>query len=182
MIRRLQEPDIKSLIALRREALLSEPAAFSASPDADVGLDPGFLRNAMRRPAATGIFGAFDDDLVGMIGVYHFGKEKEAHKAGVWGMYVRPAHRRRGLGTALLSAAVDFARSLPGVSQLHLSVSATAATALRLYQRTGFVTWGTEQAGLQVDGQFVAVHHVILSLAGTAVDTENPNSPARDRP
>lgn len=149
MIRRLEEPDIESLVTLRREALVSDPFAFSSSPDTDVGLDPEFLRKAMRNTSAQGMFGAFEDGaLVGMAGVYRQDKAKEAHKAGVWGMYVRPAHRGRGLGRELLSAAIEFARSLPGVTHLHLSVSETAPAALRLYQSMGFVTWGTEPGAL----------------------------------
>jgi len=170
VIRRLEEPDIESLLPLRREALLSDPFAFSSSPETDVGLDPDFLRKAMRNTAAQAMFGAFEDDsLVGMVGVYRQDKEKEAHKAGVWGMYVRPAHRGQGLGRGLLSAAVEFARSLPGVTHLHLSVSETAPAALRLYESMGFVTWGTEPAALQVDGRSVSIRHMILALADTTV-------------
>ena len=73
-----------------------------------------------------------------------------------------------GLGTALLSAAIEFARSLPGVTHLHLSVSATAVPALRLYQRMGFVIWGTEEAALQVDGVFIDTHYMVLRLTDTA--------------
>ena len=170
MIRRLEEPDIESLLPLRREALLSDPFAFSSSPETDVGLAPQFLRKAMRNTAAQAMLGAFEDDsLVGMVGVYRQDKQKEAHKAGVWGMYVRPAHRGQGLGRALLSAAIEFASSLDGVTHLHLSVSETAPAALRLYESMGFVTWGTEPAALQVDGRSVAIRHMILVLAGATV-------------
>jgi GNAT superfamily N-acetyltransferase len=168
IVRRLEEFDIESLLTLRREALVVEPSAFSASSGADVGADPGFVREAMRHPAVQGFFGAFDGDLVGMVGVHRHEREKEAHKAGVWGMYVRPAHRGKGLGMALLSAAVEYARSLPGLTHLHLSVSETAVPALRLYERMGFVTWGTEPAALQVGGVFIATHHMVLRLADTA--------------
>lgn len=164
MIRRLHEPDIDPLLALRREALAGEPSAFFSSPTTDDGPYADLLRTTMRRPSTQAFFGAFDPDLAGMVGVVRAPREKEAHKAGLRGMYVRPAHRGRGLGTALLVAAVDFARSLPGVSHLHLSVSETAVPAVRLYERMGFVAWGTEPAALQVDGVFIAVHHMVLQL------------------
>ncbi len=169
MIRRLKESDIESLLAIRREALLSEPTAFASSPEADVGLDPVLLREAMCQPTMHATFGAFDGEIVGMVGVHRYRRVKQAHKADVSSMYVRPAHRRRGLGTALLSAAIEFARSLSGVTHLHLSVSATAVPALRLYQRMGFVIWGTEEAALQVDGVFIDTHYMVLRLKDTAV-------------
>ena len=168
IIRRLSESDIESLLAIRREALLSEPTAFASSPEADVGLDPVVLREGMRQPSMQAKFGAFDGELVGTVGVHRYRREKEAHKADISGMYVRPTHRGRGLGTALLSAAIEFARSLEGVTHLHLSVSATAAPALRLYQRMGFVIWGTEEAALQVDGVLIDTHHMALRLMDAA--------------
>ena len=156
------------MLPLRREALVSDPFAFSSSPDTDVGLDPEFLRKAMRNTAAQAMFGAFEEDtLVGMAGVYRQDKEKEAHKAGLWGMYVRPAHRGQGLGRGLLSAALEFARSLPGVTHLHLSVSETAPAALRLYESMGFVTWGTEPAALRVGERSVSIRHMVLALGDT---------------
>jgi RimJ/RimL family protein N-acetyltransferase len=166
MIRSLEPADIERLIELRREALLAQPSAFSSSPDGDLGLDPGHLRAAMSQRSSHGLFGAFDSELVGMAGVHRHAREKEAHKAELSGMYVRPAHRRRGLGGALLAACVERARSWPGVSQLHLAVSADAEAARRLYESNGFTVWGSEPAGLVVAGRPMTVHHMVLPLAG----------------
>lgn len=118
----------------------------------------------MRQPAVQASFGVFDPDLAGAVVVHRSLKEKEAHRAGISGLYVRPEYRRRGMGTALLAAAVDFARSLPGVTHLHLGVSAISAPALRLYERAGFVTWGIEPEAFRVDGVFIATHHMVLRL------------------
>ena len=164
MIRRLGENDIDTLMELRHEALVSEPSAFGSSPDDDVGLDPDFLRRIMRDPSTQGVFGATDDGLVGMEGVYREPKGKRAHKAEVWGMYVRRAHRRRGYGKALTAAGLEFARFLPGVTHLHLSVSETAGPARRLYESLGFETWGIEPASLVVDGKPIATRHMLLRL------------------
>jgi ribosomal protein S18 acetylase RimI-like enzyme len=164
-IRRLKESDIESIVALRREALRCEPEAFSASPGSDVGRDREFLGRILGQAAAQAMFGALDPQLVGMVGVYREEGDKQAHKAGVWGMYVQPSHRGRGLGASLLAAAIGFARSMPGVTHLHLSASDTAGAARRLYERMGFQTWGIEPASLQVNGRLVDVHHMVLPLA-----------------
>ena len=72
--------------------------------------------------------------------------------------------RGRGHGAALLAAAIQHARSLVGVSHLHLSVADTPVTARRLYERAGFLIWGTEPAALVVDGSTVDVHHMARLL------------------
>ncbi len=165
MIRRLGSRDIDAFIALRREALADSPRAFSASPEADVGQDPGHLRRTIARHAVQVLLGAFDDDeLVGIATVHRCEGSKEAHKAVLWGMYVRPDARERGHATALLAAAIAHARSLEGVTHLHLSVADTAVDARRLYERAGFVRWGTEPAALMVDGAPVDIDHMALEL------------------
>jgi hypothetical protein len=165
-IRLLALPDAEAFLALRREALAAEPLAFSASPETDVALDPDFVRARLADPGENALFGAFAGGaLAGSVGVHRDRARKAAHKAHVWGLYVRPAHRGRGAGAALVAAAIAFARALPGVRQLHLGVSESAEDALRLYRRVGFRVWGTEPAALEHGGRVVAEHHLVLPLA-----------------
>jgi ribosomal protein S18 acetylase RimI-like enzyme len=170
MIRRLHEADIESLLAIRREALNNDPETFSASPATDVGLDPDFVRRSLASPDTQATFGAFQDGtLVGMVGVYREEGEKEHHKAVLWGMFVSPSRRGAGLGRALIAEAVGFARSLPGVTHVHLEVSEIADAARRLYEAAGFQTWGIEPESLVVDGSPVAARHMVLELADGAI-------------
>jgi ribosomal protein S18 acetylase RimI-like enzyme len=156
--------DADAFLALRREALAREPLAFSASPEQDRALELPFLLERLRDVAENAILGAFDPMLVGATGLRRDAGDKARHKTHVWGMYVQPAARRRGIGAALLSAAIAFARGLSGVGQIQLSVAETADPALRLYQRHGFRIWGTEPDALHYAGRSVAVHHLVLSL------------------
>jgi GNAT superfamily N-acetyltransferase len=166
MIRRLDETDLEQLLAIRREALDTDPSAFSASPESDLGLDPEFVRTSLARRSSEAVFGAFcDGDLVGMTGVYRERNQKEHHKAVVWGMFVRPSERGKGLGRALLDDAIQFAESLPGVTYVHIAVSENANSALRLYEAAGFTTWGVEPASLVVDQVQIAVNHMVLELS-----------------
>jgi len=178
-VRRLTAADIKSLLVIRREALVSEPAAFSSSPASDRALDPEFLRISL---VSQAVFGAFRGDaLVGMAGVYRHQTEKERHKAVLWGMYVRSSHRGVGLGRALLAEAVRLASSMAGVTHLCLSVSDTATSAYRIYEAAGFRTWGVESASLLVGGGYVAVRHMVLDLrhTGPRQDATTVNSKRR---
>ncbi|MGE0825618.1 MAG: N-acetyltransferase family protein [Candidatus Binatia bacterium] len=163
-IRLLTPDDTDALVRLRREALESEPLAFSASLEDDRGLDADFVRQSLAETRDSAVFGAFSPGLVGMVGVYRDPQRKAAHKAHIWGMFVQPAFRQSGIGDDLFSAAIRHVRGMPRVSQVHLGVSETAEPARRLYERHGFKVWGTEPCALSYREHLVAEHHMVLML------------------
>jgi ribosomal protein S18 acetylase RimI-like enzyme len=163
MIRRLTPYDAGAYIRLRHEALLQEPFAFASSIDDDQAQSPSILEELLTGNEEA-IFGCFLPELVGVAGVYRQSGRKSRHKAQLWGVYVTRAYRGRGIGGRLIEAALGFARSLAGVRLIQLCVTERAEAALALYQRYGFVSWGTEPAALQVDDVSIAEHHMYLLL------------------
>lgn len=152
-IRTLTVEDIPAYVALRREMLDDAPWAFSSSPGDDLGLKPEVVRERLSGPAQA-IVGAFDDGrLVASAGVYRDRHAKMAHRARIWGVYVAPAARGRGVGKAIMRRALEVAQSWPGVTSAGLSATASSAEAVRLYEKVGFVAWGVEPAALMIDGQ-----------------------------
>ncbi len=164
LIRALRAHDAEVYAAVRRHALLEAPLAFGASPADDFAASPEAVREQLGRAPARGILGAFRPALIGAVGLFRDRHLKGAHKAHLWGMYVAPSHRREGVAAELLQAALQHARALPGVSWVHLSVSAAAPEAQRLYERAGFRVWGTEPDALRHDGHAVVTHHMALHL------------------
>jgi RimJ/RimL family protein N-acetyltransferase len=164
MIRALRSADADAFLALRRQALLDAPLAFLSSPADDLGASLAAARAQLRRAPEAVVFGALAPALVGMVGLYRDRHLKAGHKAHLWGMYVTPAHRRHGLGAALLQTAVTHAREIDGVTRVHLGVSEAAPAARRLYERLGFTVWGTEPDALSHGGETVAEHHMMLRL------------------
>jgi ribosomal protein S18 acetylase RimI-like enzyme len=72
------------------------------------------------------------------------GREKREHIAWIVRMYVASEHGSRGVGNALLTHAIEYARTLPGVAKLNLTVAAHNEHAVRLYQRHGFREFARE--------------------------------------
>lgn len=164
-IRPLLPEEAAAFVALRREALETEPLAFAASPEDDRGLSEDFMRTSLSDPAEAAVLGAFEGErLLGIAGVGRYAKRKQRHRALVWGMYVSAAGRGRGLGRRLLTAAVERARAWPGIRQVHISVTDAAPQALRLYRRAGFREWGVEPRALEADGRAVDERHLVLDL------------------
>src|SRR6476659_9110072 len=115
MIRALSPDDASDYQHIRREALEDSPFAFGSSPSDDRARSIEFVREGLSSTDQA-IYGAFMPYLVGVVGLYRDQGMKARHKAHLWGLYVRPAHRSAGLGRALVEAAIGFARSLGGVS------------------------------------------------------------------
>lgn len=164
MIRILGADDAQGYLVLRRRALVDAPGAFAASPEDDLIATVELFREQLQRGPDSVVIGAFREQLVGMVGLYRDRHRKSAHTLHLWGMYVAPEDRRRGTGTQLLAAALEHARTVPGVEWVRLSVSAAAPGAQRLYERAGFRVWGSEPDALRVGGEAHVEHHMALRL------------------
>lgn len=162
-VRVLGPDDAGVFLALRRQALLDAPLAFQASPEDDRASSVEAVREQLAGEIV--VVGAFEAaTLVGSIGLHRDRHRKSAHKVHVWGTYVQPAHRRRGIGALLLDVALAHARTLPDASWAYLAVSEAVPAARALYERAGFHVWGTEPAALRYEGRAYVEHHMALQL------------------
>lgn len=154
-VRLLAPPDAPAFQRLRLAGLRDCPSAFGASYDEERGIPAATVAERLAPKPDRGVFGAFEDEeLVGMAGLGREDMTKLAHKAFVWGVYVDPAARGKGISRALLQAAVAFAAAVPGLRQVNLSVNAGNTAAVRLYESLGFTQIGLEPCSLYVDGTF----------------------------
>ncbi len=163
-IRILRPDEADALFALRRQALHDAPLAFAASPEDDRASSPDAVREILNGENGSAVFGALDGALLGMIGLYREPKRKMTHKLHLWGMYVRPEGRGRGIARALMQAALAHARTLDGVTQVQISVTEDADAARTLYEELGFRVWGTEPDAIRHGGRGVSEQHMVLTL------------------
>jgi nucleoside-diphosphate-sugar epimerase/ribosomal protein S18 acetylase RimI-like enzyme len=151
-VRRVRPEEAEAFWALRLRGLKEQPESFGASYEEDLALPLDTVRERLEGPSQV-VVGAFDGaQLVGVAGLQRMERQKQAHKAVVWGMYVAPEARSRGLGRRLLTTLIDEARKMPGVERLLLAVAVGNAPAQRLYRELGFQTYGVEPSALKVNG------------------------------
>jgi len=86
---------------------------------------------------------------------------------GILGMGLLPAFRHRGIGTALLSAAVAAAWAR-GLTRIELTVREDNANAKRLYERLGFRSEGLHKQSMLVAGQYHDCYSMALLRAHAA--------------
>ena len=164
-VRQLNLGDLEALVALRAEALANHPLAFGATSDEDRLLSSRGKEVVADTSGQSVVFGGFEGEVLeGIVGLHQAAGGKRRHKGMVWGMYVRPSARRKGIGHALLEAAIGHARSWPDVRQLQLSVTDAAGEARRLYLSAGFTEWGREPRSLSWQGQVTDESHLVLIL------------------
>jgi ribosomal protein S18 acetylase RimI-like enzyme len=149
IIRPLGAADAAQWRALRLEALRTYPTAFASAYEEALEQD---LSARIPPPGGPSVlFGAFASGaLSGSAGLHVWPGMKQRHKAELWGMYVAPSLHRRGVGSALLRAVVDHARTR--VAVVHLTVLRANNAAKALYSRFGFVSYGIEKRALRHQG------------------------------
>ena len=166
VIRQLEVSDAERYRAVRLRALREEPDAFGSSYEEQVERPLSFFEDRIRPTERRVTLGAFDGDaLVGMVTFMRESGTKDEHKGNIIGMYITPEARGKGLGRALLLAAIERARRMPGVEQIHLGVVTRNTAARALYLSVGFVVYGTEPHALKLpDGHYLDEDMMILWL------------------
>lgn len=99
-----------------------------------------YLRSIRRYPHAAVFVAETDDRIVARLSIGRDPHPASAHVADL-GLMVAQAHRRRGIGWALLETAVDWARQA-GVEKIELHVFPYNTAAIAMYERFGFVREG----------------------------------------
>lgn len=94
-----------------------------------------------------------DETVVGLLGV-HVDPERRTHAAGL-GMMVHEEYQGRGVGTALVAAAVELCEQWLNISRIELEVFPDNAAGIALYRKFGFEIEGTLRAYAYRAGQFV---------------------------
>jgi RimJ/RimL family protein N-acetyltransferase len=142
-VRRLQAGEGAQLRRLRLRALADAPDAFGATLDGDAAHPDGWW-DGLADAGAGAVFVAEEaGEWSGMAGVHLAGADEWT--ASLWGMWVAPRARGRGIGSRLVGAVVDWAR-VRGLRRVELTVSQGAPGAEALYRAIGFVRTGEERS------------------------------------
>jgi RimJ/RimL family protein N-acetyltransferase len=159
-IRRARPADAAALVELA-EAVASEPEGWLVAEGAwrSIGEERRYLRTLGRYPHAAVLVGEVEGRLVARLSLARDPHPASAHVADL-GLMVAASHRRRGVGRALLDAAVEWARGA-GVRKLELHVFPYNEPALALYEGFGFRREGVrkghyERGGRDLDAVLMA--------------------------
>jgi RimJ/RimL family protein N-acetyltransferase len=170
IVRPAEPGDAEALVRLA-EAVSSEPEGWLISTDGEwrsVGDERRYLK-ALRRYPHAAVFVAerkSDSTIIGRLSLSRDTHPASAHVADLGLMVAHPA-RRRGVGQALLEAAVVWATGA-GIRKLELHVFPWNEPAISLYEAGGFVREGYRRAHYRRGGEFVDAVLMARSLGEDA--------------
>jgi RimJ/RimL family protein N-acetyltransferase len=170
-IRRLNQADAQIFWDFRLNALQSEPNAFGESVEEHRLTTVAGLAQRLKSNAADNfVLGAFDGSaLVGTVGFYRLSQMKQRHKGWIWGVFVAPEYRSRGLARALLIRLLEMTTKIPELHCVLLKVATTQRAARRLYLGLGFRSFGTEPRSLKVEENYIDEEHMCWIAPGASL-------------
>lgn len=166
-IQRLNPMHAEAYRAMMLEAYEHHPDAFLSSTSERAALPLSWWQKRLddNPEAKEMVLGALDEQgrLCGVAGLSVGVREKEAHKATLFGMYVPPTCRGQGIGAQLVQAVLDEARNRQ-VHLVQLTVTRGNAAAERLYAAQGFQVFGVEPMALRLGEHFWDKVHMWRAL------------------
>jgi putative acetyltransferase len=138
------------------DEVAAEPEGWLATTDGwrSAADERRYLRAIRRYPhAAVFVAEGEDGSVVGRLSIARDQHPASRHVADL-GLMVAQSHRRRGVGRALLAAAVDWART-QDVHKLELHVFPHNEAAIALYEQFGFAREGYRKRHYRRGDEFV---------------------------
>jgi RimJ/RimL family protein N-acetyltransferase len=153
-IRRARPADAGALVELA-QAVAAEPEGWLAAERAwrSTGEERRYLRTLARYPHAAVMVAEADGRVVARLSLARDPHPASAHVADL-GLMIAAPYRRRGIGRALLDAAVDWARGAD-VRKLELHVFPHNGPALALYEQFGFQREGVRKGQYKRGGRYL---------------------------
>lgn len=166
-IRMLVPADLDAWWDMRLEALRDHPTAFGSDYETAKRQGPsGNIERLLADPGTSDRVVIAIDGTGRLLATAGLVREsgKRSHIGFIWGVYTRPEARGYRLAMRLIDVLIDHAGGVPGIRQLHITVEAGNAGALKTYQRLGFVEWGRELRAIAWDGAYFDEIHLALML------------------
>ena len=114
-------------------------------------------------------------EVIGNLGLHATSKSPRRRHVGHLGMAVRDDRQGRGVGTALLRAAIELADGWLNYQRLELTVYADNLAALHLYRKFGFTIEGTCRAYAFRDGKYVDAYAMARLHPAFKVEVTDPH-------
>lgn len=93
-----------------------------------------------------------DDRVVGWCDVFPMNNPRQSHRGGL-GMGLLPEYRGKGIGSRLLKAVMDHAKTF-GLEKVELHVYTSNEPAIALYKKFGFEQEGLIKKYRKLDGKY----------------------------
>lgn len=165
-VRQLGDMDAEAFSALRRLVTADNPVPMGLTLEEKLNRPIQGFRDQLSVPAPNAAFGVFVEGQLRACAALAWTSRfpSSMHKALLWGCFVEPGFRERGLGRQVVSRALDHARQ-NSVRRVNLTVFLPNRTAVTLYSSLGFQSYGLEPEAVCIDGNYHDGQHMTLAFS-----------------
>jgi len=149
-VTKLRQKTWRTYRDFRLEALRTEPSAFGSSPEEESKQSEIVWRTRTKNT----IFAMSEGKPVGMLSYVFSDRIKTKHIVNIYGVYVTPTMRGRGIGWMLIQSALSEIRKNREIIKVQLSVNADLGPAIGLYKKARFQKVGRSRKELKVGARY----------------------------
>lgn len=154
---RFLDPDIDLIQfrKLRLTALETHPTEYLHLYSYESSTLENHHRNMLKNNKVVGVFD--DTNLIAFTFLTLGQYKKHEHKCTVWGAYVNPEYRSKGLGKKMRLFLFDYAKNLE-LKYVVSSIMASSKASLAMHKSLGYYKTYVEKSGIkQLDGTFTDI-------------------------
>lgn len=157
ILREARVEDAADLIAYVQE-LTGEPDSFLLTGPGEFQMsvedEEAYIQDKAEAENSLAMLALSGSQIVGEVNLYAGPRKAEQH-AAVLGISVRSGWRDQGLGTRLMTAALDYARNESSLKRIELRVFETNLAAIHLYKKFGFIIEGRRRKSIYKEGKYI---------------------------
>ena len=124
-------------------------------------------QSLLTRPGHTSLVAVNGEEVLGHTGIDMLSRARRRHVA-TFGVAVKSSGRGKGVGSALIAAAVDVCDRWANIIRIELQVYTDNHAAIAIYKKHGFIIEGTGRQYAIRDGALVDAHYMVRLKHGAA--------------
>ena len=137
-LRQINKADWEQFRAIRLKALQTDPKVFGSNYERESKKSTGDWKDWVRAKNQA-IFMLFDDtEPIGMTGIYIPQDTVGKSKAVLWGSWLEPEYRRKGLSDLMYKVRIDWAKQQPEIRRIEVSHRESNLASKYANQKHGF--------------------------------------------
>lgn len=151
IIRVATKPDAAGLLALGKEVMGEREFTLTEADELDLTVEQeeNWIQEHLDNRCKIILVAEIENEVVGIIDFANGHRRRIAH-TGELGMSVVKQLRGQGIGEALLSSLLTWAKENPTIEKVNLLVHATNERAISLYRKLGFQEEGRRKKDLKL--------------------------------
>ena len=144
-IRQLTEDDWREFSRIRLEALQTDPLVFGSNYEKESQFTEADWKSRLQAKDSA-IFMLYEDETpIGMTGVSVFRDDPTNKTALLWGSWLKPDFRGKGLSEMMYKARINWAKERPTIKRIIVSHRASNLASKYANQKHGFVFTRTHE-------------------------------------